>query len=718
MNTSDNQSQPNDSGHARMRPRARLISLLGSELISDEAVAIVELVKNAYDADANNVSIRFEGMESGSPDSLVITDDGNGMSLATVLSAWFEPGTIAKKRGERSPGGRLYQGAKGVGRFAAARLAESLYMETKAVGESRGVSVLLEWGRFDDDSYLDEITIDYQVDDLPALRKGTTLTLINLRKLKNWGEEDFAVLHNRLSRLISPFESGEGKSEVADFEIELDVEGYPSFTGKIKPHELTSKPKYRLMGKLNSSGQFSGSIDVDGARCQTIKDKMLGDKGEKVKCGDFEIEIRAWDRDRDGLAPFMLNYNQSLTGIRQILDEYCGVSIYRDGFRVYPYGEKGNDWLSLDTRSRQTPTLRLANNQIIAAIRISREGNAELTDRTTREGLVHNEAYSSLCEWFVRVLAILESERYGHRPREKSKPDSVSTLFEPFDMSDIVSEADSQLGKRHPVTKLVKKKDSEIQDGVKRLQDHYSRLLMAAGLGQLVDVVVHEIGAPIGRLSREIDFIERLLLRKIGERAFDKLVGEGSHAKITEKFEAVHAWIEQIIAFRERLIPKSAGRRGKATSFCVQDEINDSLALYQSILSKQKITVSLNSPGNPVIVHMSRSNLGQIIANLLDNSVYWLTRHHGTGKGGKIDIQLTRLKSGFRIRISDDGPGVPEEDVDRIFDKEFSRKPNGMGLGLFICREVIEPYGKLVYSDSGKLAGACFEASFEQRVGL
>jgi signal transduction histidine kinase len=115
---------------------------------------------------------------------------------------------------------------------------------------------------------------------------------------------------------------------------------------------------------------------------------------------------------------------------------------------------------------------------------------------------------------------------------------------------------------------------------------------------------------------------------------------------------------------------------------------------------------------------MSRSDLGQIIANLLDNSIYWLTRHHGDGKGGKIDIQLTTLKHGFKIRFSDDGPGVAEEDAERIFDAEFSRKPNGMGLGLFIARQVIESYGKLVYCNDCKLPGAGFEASFEERVGL
>jgi hypothetical protein len=114
------------SGHAIMRARARLITLIGDELISDEPVAVVELVKNAYDADAKTVRVAFSGPDLLDPDTLTVADDGCGMTLQTVLGAWLEPGTVIKKRQERSPSGRLYQGAKGIGRFAAARLAQSL----------------------------------------------------------------------------------------------------------------------------------------------------------------------------------------------------------------------------------------------------------------------------------------------------------------------------------------------------------------------------------------------------------------------------------------------------------------------------------------------------------------------------------------------------------------------------------------------------------------
>lgn len=692
------------SGAAKMRPRARIIALIGEELISDESVAVVELVKNAYDADASKVIVKFEGKDPTKPESLTITDDGTGMTLHTVLNGWFEPGTIAKHQNSRSPKGRLYQGAKGVGRFAAARLAEALYLETKALTEKEGVTVLLEWGKFDENSYLDEIEIQYEVRPLPEIKHGTKLNLLNLRKKQNLDPKiDYEALHNRLSRLISPF------GDIKDFSIELHIPGYPQFSGEVTAHELITTPQYKIEGNLHDDGTFSGSVYADGKIVRELKKHPLGKKEEYVKCGGFAVEFRGWDRDKKGLSPYMLKYNKGLQEIRQILDNYCGVSIYRDGFRVHPYGSPGNDWLQLDGKSRQNPTLRMANNQVVAAIRLSRETNPELVDRTNREGLVHNAAYEELTTWAPRILALMEEERYKIRPGEETKPEEIHTLFEAFDLSPVIEAADQQLGKQHPVTKLVRKSDGEIREGVKRLQEHYSRLLMTAGIGQMVDFVIHEIGAPVGRANRELAHLEKILGEKLASN---------DSPEALNSITLIKGWLEQIVSLRARLDPKTAGKRGRATTFSVQEEIMGNLVLFENLLSKQNIKPTLHAPKDPIIVKMSRAALGQVLANLIDNSVYWLTRHHGDGNGGKIDITVKPIETGFRILFCDDGPGIDTAIKERVFDPYFSTKENGMGLGLFVARQVIEPYGKLIYSDECKLSGAGFEAIFEKKVGL
>jgi signal transduction histidine kinase len=406
----------------------------------------------------------------------------------------------------------------------------------------------------------------------------------------------------------------------------------------------------------------------------------------------------------------MLAFDMNISQVRATLDEFCGVSIYRNGFRVHPYGESGDDWLGLDNRSRQNPTMKLAKNQIISSIKISRHNNPELRDRTTREGLVHTPEFEKLKEWYLRILAVLEECRYRIRPREESKPEYSTTLFEVFDMSDVILEARQQLGKTHPLAKLVKAKDHTIRDGVKKLQEHYSRVLLAAGLGQLVDLVIHEIGAPLGRVNREVLHLRRT----VGKYEFD----EQETKNFDKSFDAINGWLGQIGTLRQRLDPKTAGKRGRATTFSVVDEIEGNLNLYGGLIKKQKIVVDLVAPKRPIVVHMSQSSLGQVVANLIDNSVYWLTRHHGDGKGGKIKIELLKLPHGFRIDYLDDGPGILDRDKERIFEQYFTLKPNGMGLGLFIARQVIEPYGRLLYEAEGELSGAHFVAEFVKNVGL
>ncbi|MBU0912866.1 MAG: ATP-binding protein [Gammaproteobacteria bacterium] len=704
MHESNNVDEQREQDTIRMRPRARLISLIGEELISDERVGVVELVKNAYDADATEVNVVFEVNDAFVPNRLIVSDNGHGMNIENVIKGWFEPGTITKKKNSRSPSGRLYQGAKGVGRFAAARLGIAMFMETKTVDASHGVTALLEWGNFDDDSYLDQIEMTYEKTAMPNRGHGTVLTIEGVNEKKIWEEDDFKNLQYRLSRLISPFD------EIGDFKINLVVPSFPDLSGHVESHPLTKKPKYTLKGQICSRGYLNADFHLDGMINKNYTNHKLSKSGEIVGCGAFEFEIRAWDRDRDGLSPLMLEYDMNLSGVRKTLDVFCGVSIYRDGFRVHPYGEVGDDWLSLDNRSRQNPTTRLAKNQVIASIRTSRETNPELKDRTTREGLVHTAEFEQLKEWFERVLSVLENERYSLRPREDARPEYTTTLFEAFDMSDVVKEATSQLGVSHPVTKLVKVKDADIREGVKKLQAHYSRVLLAAGLGQLVDLVIHEIGAPLGRINREIIFIRKT----IEKLKIDHEISE----TLTKSFTSTLGWLEQIGNLRARLDPKTAGKRGRATSFDVTEEVLGNLNLYENLIRKQNLKVEFTRPNNPLIVHMPQSILGQIVANLIDNSIYWLTRHYGDGNGGLIRINIVKVEHGFTIEFSDNGAGIPEHDREKIFEQYYSLKPNGMGLGLFIARQVIEPYGKIIYRDDGDLPGVLFEVSFLQNVGL
>lgn len=687
------------SGTATMRPRARLISLIGEDLISDEPVAVVELVKNAYDADAGRVTIRFEGADPDAPERVVVEDDGDGMKLDTVLGAWFEPGTVAKRVRKTSDRGRVYQGAKGIGRFAAARLAELLFMETVARGEPEGTVALVDWGAFDEDSYLDAVTVDYEVRSIEDLDHGTRLTLETLRKA--WDDDDYEALHSRLSRLISPFE------DVKDFEIEMDVPARPELSGPVEPPGVVLRPIYSLEGRLSQEGRFTGTFKHEGEVVRTFEGEKLGKEGEGPLCGPFQVEIRVWDRDRDSLQPIAERHDQTITDVRKVLNNYSGVSIYRDGFRVYPYGQKGNDWLGLDNRSRQNPSMHLANNQVIAAVQISRESNPELRDRSTREGMVFNAEHRSLEVWFKEILALLERERYELRPRQDADT-IVDPIFEVFDIGGTFDFAQEELGRDHPVTKEISETQKRLREGVERVQNVYSRLLMSAGLGHMVDIVIHEIGAPLGKINRKLLQIEKRLSTRLSKEDLDA---------VSPLFQEVQTWLEQIHALRGRLDPQTPDKRGKATSFLVEDEVTDTFDLFRALLTKQGIETTVDVVGGPIRVQMSRAVIGQVLANLTDNSIYWISKSKGAGNGGHIHVAIEPSPGGFRLRFSDDGPGVEPRDVPHIFDSYFTRKSGGAGLGLYIARLVVEPYGKVAYRDDCALPGACIEVTFEKSVG-
>lgn len=693
------------SGATKMRPKARLISLIGEELISDESVALVELIKNAYDADANSANINFIYKDDNLSE-IKIQDDGHGMTTDELLNGWFQPGTAQKRDAKRSPGGRLYQGAKGIGRFASARLGSNLFIETTSA-EDQTTTALIDWGKFQGDGFLDEISLEYESTPNTTLSSGTTITIFNIDPEQDWSEDNFKKLHTRLARLTSPFSNSQLPGEKKDFSINLEIPGKPEYSGKIQPPEITQNPIYKLVGKLKIDGKFNRKIFFHEKLIVESETQLSLDSGEKKpKCGPFEIEIRAWDRDRESLNPFISEYQYSLTKIRDILDDYCGISLYRDGFRVYPYGEKNNDWLGLDVRSRQNPTMRLSNNQIIGAITTSIESNPDLKDRTTREGLVHNNEYESLQEWIKACLHSLEEERYKLRPRKKAK--EANKIFEAFDLSDLKKETTAQLGKDHPVSKLAFEKDKELKSSIKDLQEQFSRLMLSAGFGQLVDITVHEIGAPLGRANRKLDSI----LSKITKS--EKSGAELDSQLLAKDLNDMQVYLDQISHRRDTLLPKTAGRRNKATKFNLLDEIDGNISLFESIIKKQNIKIKISSNKEPIHVHMSRNAVGQVISNLLDNAIYWTTKKHGPGNGGRISIEVDTKEPGFIISVEDDGAGIKEEDELSVFEMNFSRKPNGMGLGLYVAREVISSYGKLYLGKGKKLGGAKFIADFER----
>lgn len=684
-------------GMTVLRPRARLIRTIGRDLISNEIVALTELIKNAYDADAKEVSVTFlEPLRPGDGE-IVVSDDGIGMSLEHIKEAWFEPATVSKLRKRQTSSGRRVTGEKGIGRFAAARLARFMEMTSVAKGSRKLVQVRFDWGAFEDEAlYLDQVRSRWEETAAPRERKhGTTLRLVGLND--EWTSESFSRLRGELSRLISPLGT-------SDFKIELVLpEKFKEYSGPVTPPSVLGKPHYRLAGKINDKGLFEATYQgPDTEQPVKVPGKVQLERGRVPSSGPFSFEFRVWDRETEDLDPLARELGSTVRQLRQDLNAASGISIYRDNFRVLL---ADNDWLRLDLRRVQNPTLRLSNNQIVGAVFISADKNRGLRDQSNREGIVSSLAFDDFKATMIELLSELEVKRDNHRRGDKRR-DKTSALFEKLNIDPLKDYLVERYPDDRELRSYLDNRTRLFQQGIQEVQQVLARYRRLATLGQLIDVVLHEGRTPIAAISNEAE----LAIRELDSSGKDLVSAE----EMRQRLRVVIQQAEVLSGLFRRLAPFGGRKRGKPAELAIEKIIANTFELYK--LRIQELGVSLTLPTGNTIVTVDESEMQQIFVNLLDNSLYWLEKVRASER--KIMVQVSRSLDELVILFSNSGPGVPEDVQDRIFDPYFSTKPDGVGLGLTIAGETAAEYdGALELLDRGPLPGATFRIVLRKRIG-
>lgn len=376
------------SGTFVFRPRARLIKTIGEELISDDKVAILELVKNSYDAyctlngEGAIVDITFNGNVQSLPSgekyiakeqaSIIIYDEGIGMDFEVIRTAWMEPATNFKKLKQNQNPLKKYVGEKGIGRFASAKLASKLELVTKQVGKDE-IFIKFNWNDFSNEyDYLDDIKIEWEIRPATEIQKhGTILRLYDLNE--DWSESKIKDLRVALSRLLNPI------VPVEDFLMSLNLpKEFGALSGTIERPETLNRPNYSIKGSIAANGSpqqivfYSKTIGHEEILSLNENEFRLQ---RKYLAGPFSFEFKIWNRDADELKALANETGNIVKNVKTDLDELCGISIYRDNIRVLPYGNRNNDWVRLDMRRVNNPTLRLSNNQIVGYIAIGIDSN-------------------------------------------------------------------------------------------------------------------------------------------------------------------------------------------------------------------------------------------------------------------------------------------------------------------------------------------------------
>lgn len=654
---------------------ARLLRMLGEELIPDETVAVVELVKNAWDADAKRVTIAID--TASTPPRIVIDDDGHGMSFDTLTNVWMQPGTPSKRDPNRrtSPRGRLLLGKKGVGRFATDKLARQLQIRTKVEGEPVASTVAFDYGLFDDDSkLLGDLRFTARQEHDDVAHKGTTLTLTDLRT--SWNDARIEGLRRDLLRLQSPFSTGNEA-----FSVILKVNGREEDLARTRD-ELFDRATVKIHARYRDPLAAELGVDEKPLNVAMIVRGKTTDvpwddpsvRGAIV--GSFEVTLRVWLLDEGGLQTMREELKLSTAEARKQLAEWSGVAVYRDGFRVYPYGLEGNDWLGLDKRRINNPTEHVGNRQVVGAVMISDKTNPALRDQTNRLGLIENEAFKNLKRVVLAVVQIAEGalrkvreDRGGRRPsRVRRRNAALRTLRErivgqeelpkPEELVDLVDEA----------VKEEERFEEEVVEEIAR----YRRML---SLGAIAARMIHEVGQQVDIARRRAHTVHNLLKRN------PPPIGD-----IRDSLGVADQAMETVARKVNDLLPFARSKREEEV-LVVKDVLRRVFEQEGERIKKAGVKTLVD--GDESRVRVDLGELFQVFHNLLDNSLYWLQGRSAPG----IDARVRAEGATVEVLFTDNGPGIQHPEPESIMDPFVTTKPGGMGLGLAIAGEILEGLG-------------------------
>lgn len=736
-----------------IRPYARLLTMLGDQLIKNEQIAVTELMKNSYDADADWVKVSFENFGKDykiQDDSrIVIEDNGRGMTHDVITNAWMNPATPNKftkdVNEQRTPCGRVIQGEKGIGRFAMLKLGKTIEMVTCPEGKNVEYKLVFDFNKYDDDFltenekkkeiFLDDlgfeleeaapnvfvsrdITFGNRTFSGSVNAKGTRIVISNLRGA--WSEKKFKSLSDSFERFGGMFGSqGQESSEdtkAKGFTIglfhngeyllnERRAESLASLTEQKAvlsvENGIYDNERQELRFTLNGLPRTLDLDDPEVKGLRVFRDRfLLQDKKNYREVSDFGLfafEFYIFDFMAKDESRYFLNNEQ-----KDLVKEHR-VYLLRDGIRVQPYGEPTDDWLMIDMdRGTISASSNFSNDQIVGRVNITKANNTHLKDKTNREGLIDDGYFTQDFICVIKtLLAYLRKTAYKHYQESQKKKDSIEKQ-----RKDAVKKAIETLAEQFSDNKtastLITQLKSSYENEKRYLLERAERTESLAAVGLSVETTSHDI---MLMMNRGLDSLSKLMKDSMSDN-FDLSTLPGE----LQKLYGIFSYVGNQLQDMQQLFVSAKQRRKRIR---VKDLLDKVIRLYSNIMNRNGIEVKVDIMGSPLVAVCTDADLLQLLINLFDNSVYWLTV---TGKPKK-NILVTLDGNAQQMLFSDDGCGILEDDAPYIFDAFYSGKgEEGKGLGLYISKKAMERNDYTIrlaeFSDEKKLSGANFVIPF------
>lgn len=751
---------------------ARTARLIGRENVTNAEGAIIELVKNGYDADAKKVVIIF-----GENDELFIADNGHGMAEDVIRNVWMIIGTDYKEVDPYSPKKRVKSGAKGIGRFALDRLGERVEMFTLPKGKTTGYRWSIDWKTFEKKSTaVEDVKADFETlrnldlsrklprayDKLVKTRRisfpsgGTVIRISSLRDV--WKETEIENLFTNLESLVPP-------AEVGSFSIDLISLTHVKKFGYVRPL-INDDFDYKISAHFDSNRKLvvakieRGEFDIKALQKKygdvflnplmsefpyTMETFIKGkyeqefEVGELLKgfvdennllekVGDFTFTLtflKNQSPNKEDLSKYPYR-NAEYAARENWLEKFGGIKIFRDKFRVRPYGEKGEDWLRLGERVAKSPAgpgqrlggYRLRPNQVVGAVHISRIDNQSFQDKSSREGIQENETFSLFKNLLVGIVSILEKDRntifYSLSELYKQTDERERVKAEAREAAARIKEQSKETepgrslewgGDAEKVAEAFNTLETEIEE--KHEEIKILRSLASAGL--ITAAVAHELRGLENILATRNKDLRALIEPYIKDTDLKNVKDAFNPFVLLAEMERTDKNLQEWLNYA--LMPLKRDKRKRATVF-LGEYFNRLGTTWTNLLGERKIDLIVDPIDESYRVKAFIIDLDTIFNNLIINSIESFSRKKSSSKR-EIRISCKFKDERYLIQYSDNGAGLDpsfKKDPNAIFLPQTTTKLDsegnivGTGMGMYLVKNAVEENGgtvELLQNDAG-----------------
>ena len=640
--------------------------LIGRDLITDRITALFELVKNCYDANAQNVLVEFNNVGAGEVGSMItIADDGYGMSFADIRDKWMVIGTSSKKKDPVSPKPfcRRCVGEKGIGRFAVDKLGDKVRMITKKAGESQWLNVEINWADYYNHSaesnnlilFTDIENIYYYTKADDPSESGTKLIISNIRDV--WTKSDIKRFMSEVAKIVSPY-------ALLNYSFDVYV--------KAVQYDINQKAT-RDFSDVNIA-TLNFSLSFDDKHQQTAEfDEKIGEMSIiSIPVKSFGgIKMRLYYFDEAARKKYRREFPNN---------QIDGIKIYRDGIITTPFAEneedadKKRDILGIDKRLWQDI--------------FRRDGNPKIIDATNRQDFVDNQEYRDLKEFIILQLSAVQ--QFKIFSREKKRKENSNTLENADDSIqsfistiETISQQNPEL-KKHlsSAIKQAKKTGAAVKQAIneqKQTQEEFTRkeniYLSIMSMQEYAIHITHAVRTTLNKIRDKVEYFNLFFPDPAEEQIFIKYAQD-----MYNEFKTLNKVIDYMLSYSQANL--------------LLEEVDFSLAVqeifasYSSVFTEQGIKAEILMPGKIVLKDTNKVFFRDILNNLIDNSIKAVK--NASVKIIKCSVSVDQDK--LQIDMSDSGYGIPLEKRSWVFGiyNTTTEGEGGAGIGLYIVKTRVE----------------------------